>query len=155
MTAIIQGDMIVLLNADMNELARIPFQRAARLLAKDKAVIVESDPLRKLGSWAWPKVLRLKEYVYIAWEKLNGPPKVSKRGVLLRDQHKCAYCGGYAATIDHITPRSAPHFGKNTWQNLTAACISCNHKKGNKTLEQCGMKLRQKPYVPRRSQLRG
>lgn len=143
---------IILLNADMNELSKITLQKAARLLALDKALVVESDPIRMLGAWAYPKVIRLKDYVYIAWDKLNGPPHVSKRGVLIRDGKKCVYCRGNATTIDHIHPRSKG--GKNTWQNLAAACLKCNHKKGNRTLEESGMKLLWKPYVPTRAELR-
>jgi hypothetical protein len=90
MTAmVVRDNKIVLLNADMNELSTITLQKAARLLALDKAVIVEADPVRKLGAWLYPKIIRLKEYVYIAWEKLNGPPKVSKRGILERDSRQC------------------------------------------------------------------
>jgi 5-methylcytosine-specific restriction endonuclease McrA len=153
MTAmVVRDNKIVLLNADMNELSTITLQKAARLLALDKAVIVEADPVRKLGAWLYPKIIRLKEYVYIAWEKLNGPPKVSKRGVLLRDQHKCAYCGDHATTIDHVYPRSKG--GKNTWQNLVAACVKCNHKKGSRTLEEARMTPKWKGYVPTRAQLR-
>lgn len=153
MTAMtINGREIVLLNADMNELSKITLQKAARLLALEKAIVVESDPLRKLGQWAYPKIIRLKEYVYIAWEKLNGPPRVSKRGVLIRDDRKCVYCGDHATTIDHLTPRAAG--GKNTWQNLAAACLKCNHKKRNRTPEEAGMKLLWTPYVPKRNQLR-
>lgn len=156
MTAIVIDNRVVLLNADHNPLQTISIQKAARLLSLEKAVIVEGDALRQFGQWIWPKILKLKEYVYIPWEKLNGPPRVSKRGVLLRDKRICVYCGqSGATTIDHIVPRSAPHLGKNTWQNLAAACITCNHKKRNRTPEQAGMKLLWKPYVPTRQQLRG
>ena len=27
--------------------------------------------------------------------------------------------------------------GKHTWDNVVAACFKCNHKKGNKLLEEC------------------
>lgn len=153
MTAMTQ--QITLLNASYEVLsANYTEKKAARLLALGKVIIDEADPIRKLGAWAYPKVLRLKYYVRIAHEALNGPPRVSKRGVLLRDKYVCAYCGGEANTIDHIVPRSAPYFGKNTWQNLTAACGPCNRKKGNRTLEQMGWTLYRKPSVPKRSDLR-
>jgi 5-methylcytosine-specific restriction endonuclease McrA len=153
MTAmVVRDNKIVLLNADMNELSTITLQKAARLLALDKAVIVEADPVRKLGAWLYPKIIRLKEYVYIAWEKLNGPPKVSKRGILERDSRQCVYCGGQATTIDHVLSRSRG--GKNLWGNLAASCVRCNHKKGSRTPEEAGMRLMWKPYTPTRQQLR-
>jgi hypothetical protein len=39
----------------------------------------------------------------------------------------CAYCGGPAATIDHIDALSAG--GNHVWGNLTAACRVCNSTK--------------------------
>lgn len=44
----------------------------------------------------------------------------------------CCYCGGPAGTLDHITPISAG--GDNGWENLTAACHSCNAKKRTQPL---------------------
>ncbi len=150
-TIILNGKPVVLQNADCNPLHNITYQKAALLLARGKAIIVESDPVQKFGEWALPKVMRLKEYVYIAWEKLNGPPRVTKRHVLQRDGRACAYCRGHATTIDHVHPRSKG--GKNTWENLVAACLDCNHKKRNRTPEEAGMKLRWKGWQPTRAQL--
>ena len=49
-------------------------------------------------------------------------------------------------TIDHIQPKSRG--GIDTWENLTTACIKCNTKKGNRTLEEVGMKLLKTPRRP-------
>ena len=151
---------IILLNADgdrENPLnPNVTVEKAANLLARDKVEIEDWVEDKFLGPWFYPTVLRLKKYIYLAYEKLNGPPRVSKRNILIRDGRTCAYCGEHATTIDHIHPRSKG--GKNTWQNLVAACQKCNHKKGNKTLaeahERYGMVLQFKGYVPKRSQLR-
>lgn len=43
----------------------------------------------------------------------------------------CAYCGGTAHLVDHIDPRPG---GSNDWDNLTAACRSCNGRKGAMTM---------------------
>jgi 5-methylcytosine-specific restriction endonuclease McrA len=64
----------------------------------------------------------------------------------------CAYCGGRATTVDHIVPRSRG--GGSTWQNLVAACASCNERKGNRTPAEAGLKLRVKPYAPSYLQLK-
>ena len=37
-------------------------------------------------------------------------------------------------TIDHIVPRSQG--GEHKWSNLVAACPSCNHRKGGRTIDQ-------------------
>lgn len=60
-----------------------------------------------------------------AWQK-------TRRFVLERDGHLCAYCGRDANTVDHITPKAAG--GTDTPDNLVAACRSCNGRKSDKTL---------------------
>lgn len=160
MTAALAHAGIILLNADgdrTNPLSEnLSIEKAARLLAREKVEIEDWIEDKYLGPWFYPKILRLREYVYIAWEKLHGAPKVSKRGVLIRDNRTCAYCGGHATTVDHVHPRSKG--GTNTWTNLVASCQRCNHKKGSRDLaevqERYGMKLLWDPYIPKRSQLR-
>lgn len=49
-------------------------------------------------------------------------------------------------TIDHIKPRASG--GKDTWTNLTSACLPCNNKKGNRTPEEASMPLIKTPYKP-------
>lgn len=45
----------------------------------------------------------------------------------------CAYCGARdARSIDHIEPHTS--YGSSNWQNLSAACASCNRGKGEKSL---------------------
>ena len=43
----------------------------------------------------------------------------------------CAYCGGTATDVDHITPRSRG--GSEKMRNLAPACSRCNSEKGNRT----------------------
>jgi 5-methylcytosine-specific restriction endonuclease McrA len=50
--------------------------------------------------------------------------------ILRRDP--CAYCGGSSGHADHIDPVSKS--GPSTWDNLTAACKSCNSRKKAKPL---------------------
>jgi 5-methylcytosine-specific restriction protein A len=51
--------------------------------------------------------------------------------VLLRDGHVCQLCGRQGATsVDHIVPRSRG--GTHDMDNLRAACISCNSRRGNR-----------------------
>ena len=51
-------------------------------------------------------------------------------------------------TIDHIIPRGRG--GQDLWENLVAACKTCNQMKGNKTPEEAGMPLIKKPKRPNR-----
>ncbi len=92
-----------------------------------------------------PSVLRLRRYISLP--ALHRSVVPTTRNVCARDSYICAYCGGTADTMDHIVPRA--HGGKHTWENLTAACRPCNHKKGDKTLEELGWKLERVPYRPR------
>lgn len=51
--------------------------------------------------------------------------------ILKRDGHKCTYCGSTEKlTADHVVPLTRG--GTNDESNLTACCIPCNSKKGNK-----------------------
>jgi len=73
---------------------------------------------------------------------------LNRKNILKRDGYKCAYCGrsDLPLTIDHVIPRS--HGGKDTWENLVAACYRCNNKKGNRTPAEAEMPLLIKPYTP-------
>ena len=71
---------------------------------------------------------------------------VSRRGVLRRDAHRCAYCGGSAATVDHVVPRSRG--GADSWENLVACCLRCNNIKGDRTPAEMGWNLRKTPRPP-------
>ena len=149
MAEVVERPSIVLLNASYEPLSsNISFKKAARLLAKEKAVVVESIEGFFLGVWPFPTILRLVEFVKINYDKVYGPKKVSKRGVLLRDDYKCAYCGKPATTVDHIQPKSKS--GLNDWLNLVAACLKCNGRKANRTPAEAGMKLLITPTVPKR-----
>jgi 5-methylcytosine-specific restriction endonuclease McrA len=44
----------------------------------------------------------------------------------------CSYCGQPSSVVDHIDPLSQG--GANEWDNLTAACLSCNSSKRDKPL---------------------
>ncbi len=73
---------------------------------------------------------------------------LTRRNILRRDNHKCAYCGrgDLPLTIDHIIPRSKG--GDDSWENLVAACLPCNNSKGDRTPDEANLKLKYKPYAP-------
>ena len=72
--------------------------------------------------------------------------------MFLRDKGRCQYCGSLlergVATYDHVLPRA--HGGQTTWTNIVIACLDCNQKKGGRTPDQAGMRLRATPVKPRK-----
>jgi 5-methylcytosine-specific restriction endonuclease McrA len=90
-----------------------------------------------------PSVILLSRYVRIPASR--GVP-VTRKGVLRRDNHRCAYCNRNANTIDHVQPKSRG--GRDTWENLVACCLKCNNTKSDKTLAEIGWKLRITPRMP-------
>ena len=73
--------------------------------------------------------------------------KMTRKEVLQRDEHMCQYCGKKGdLTLDHIVPRHQG--GQHTWENVVAACRSCNHKKGGRTLAESKMQLLRAPKRP-------
>lgn len=69
--------------------------------------------------------------------------RASTRAILDRDGHECAYCGGRATTRDHVLPRSRG--GADSWDNLVAACVTCNNRKDDRTPGEAGMPLQFTP----------
>lgn len=92
----------------------------------------------------FPSIIRLENYVRVHYKRVM----LSRKNILRRDNHKCQYCGrsDLPLTIDHVIPKSKG--GQDTWENLVAACIKCNNKKGDRTLEEANMKLIRKPFRP-------
>ena len=138
-------DAVLVLNADLGPLHRVPIQHAIRMLCRRVAVVHEAEPDRVLGVFPLPRVVRLVRYVVTRWRYAAGPAW-SRRGVLVRDGHRCGYCGGPASTIDHILPRSRG--GANSWRNTVAACGHCNQRKGDRTPAEARMPLRLAPAAP-------
>ena len=138
-------DAVLVLNADLGPLHRVSLRHALRMLWRQVAEVHEAEPDRLIGIYPVPKVVRLVQYVVTKWRYSAGPAW-SRAGVLNRDRHRCAYCGGTASTIDHVVPRSRG--GRNTWLNTVAACGGCNQRKDDRTPAEAGMRLRIKPAAP-------
>lgn len=137
----------LVLNAGYEPLAVVSFKRALMLVLNQKAtVLAGSDAVRVHSAsqdFALPSVILLSRYVRIPGSRIIP---VSRRGVLRRDGHRCAYCSKSANTIDHVQPKSRG--GKDTWENLVACCLRCNNVKGDKTLSEIGWQLRVNPRMP-------
>ncbi len=115
------------------------FLEKAELIKFDTHILIRSSS----SQYPQPTIIRLADYRYF--------PKtidLTRRNLLRRDGMRCQYCGksNVQLTLDHILPRSRG--GKEEWENLVVACITCNNKKGNRTPEEAGMKLLSKPKKP-------
>lgn len=118
-------------------------RKALTLITKGVAVVVVPTSIRVYPGVYLPSVIRLREYKKIPYRM----QQVSKRNILVRDSYRCMYCGkrgtGNELELEHIVPKSRG--GKNTWENLVAACRKCNQKKGDRTPEEAGMTLIHRP----------
>ena len=137
----------LVLNAGFEPLAVVSFKRAIVLVMNDKATVLAADVehpvVGSFGAVDRPSVILLTRYVRIPTGRMIP---VSRRGVLRRDNQRCAYCGHSASTIDHVLPRSRG--GKDSWENLVACCLRCNNVKGNRTPGEMGWKLLFRPQPP-------
>ena len=141
----------LVLNAGYEPLAIVSFKRALVLVMNEKATVIEhidGNPVWGLrGPLDRPAVIVLKRYVRVPGAR-RVP--VTRRGVLRRDAHRCAYCGAGATTIDHVLPRSRG--GADSWENLVACCLRCNNVKGDRTPQEMKWELRWMPQPPRGAQ---
>lgn len=134
---------VLQLNASYEPLKITGARRALCLVTKGKAVVEVSTDIQMWPGIFLPSVIRLVEYRNVPYRL----QKVSRKLILLRDGHRCMYCGkkfkASELTLDHIFPKSRG--GKSTWDNLVAACLVHNQRKANMTPEEAGMKLIHRP----------
>jgi 5-methylcytosine-specific restriction endonuclease McrA len=139
---------VLVLNGSFEPLHFTNARRAITLLLSGKAETVESSPrVVRSPSHAFPlpAVIRLALYIRKPFAERVA---FNKKNILRRDHYACQYCGrrGDRLTVDHVLPRSRG--GSTTWTNVVAACLRCNLRKGNRTLEESGMALPRAPRQP-------
>lgn len=137
----------LVLNASFEAINVISARRAFTSVMKGIAVVEKSYPLsvrtgrgyKGVVSHPIPHVIKLVEYRRLPHRSRT----LSRKGILTRDQNTCQYCLAEMPAgrleLDHILPRSRG--GPNTWENLVAACHSCNNRKADRTPAEAGMKL--------------
>ena len=140
---------VLVLNSGYEPLHFAPAKRAIVMLLTERAERVETDGVTirsTSGLFPCPTVIRLNRYVKA--RRWGGVP-FSKKNVIRRDRRTCQYCSAtnVELTIDHIVPRSMG--GGSHWLNVVAACKKCNSKKGSRPLEKSGLRLKNRPYVPK------
>ena len=139
---------VLVLNASYEPLNVCSVRRAHVLVFKGKAEVIEDagKPLRSAAAeFVWPHVIRLLQYVRVP---KSVQRKISRRALFARDGWRCAYCGATTArlTLDHVVPRSRG--GESVWENVVTSCAPCNLRKGNRTVEEAGMRLPSPPRAP-------
>jgi 5-methylcytosine-specific restriction endonuclease McrA len=141
------GGKSLVLNASMEPLCVVPARRALVLILTGKAdllhaagALYRSEHLEVCS----PSVVKLRHYVRVPYRRRAT---LTRRGVFIRDEHTCQYCGRPAENIDHVHPRSRR--GAHDWENVVAACTRCNSRKGDRTPEEAGMALARRPFAPK------
>ena len=124
----------LVLNADFRPLSYYPlsiwcWQDAIKAVFLDRVNIVseyETCVRSPTFQMRLPSVVSLKSYI-----KPSRFPAFTRFNVFLRDRFTCQYCGDRDdLTFDHVIPRSKG--GVTSWENVVAACSTCNLQKADK-----------------------
>lgn len=155
----------LVLNSDYTPLALIDWKRAVTLAARHdycpKLGVVILDFYKNdfiVGvnnkKIPIPAVVRTVKYFRINKRAIT----FSRKNVFLRDNFTCQYCSNQfdinKLTYDHVIPKSKWDYSKGTpttWYNIVTSCVSCNRKKGDKTLIQAKMAVKNIPIKPNNS----
>jgi 5-methylcytosine-specific restriction endonuclease McrA len=139
---------VLVLNATYEPINVCTVRRAAVLLLKEKAEIIEHSEWELHSASVTiprPMVIRLVRFVLVPRDTHRR--KITRRAVFARDDWTCQYCGSRSnLTVDHVVPRSRG--GTSSWENIVASCAPCNRRKGDRLASQVGMHLRREPRTP-------
>ncbi len=143
----------LVLNADMQPLSWMPlstwsWQEAVSAVLQDRVIQLKTyDDMTVRSATAEfevPAVVCLRQY------HKRKTAAFTRFNLFLRDGFQCQYCGAKKPvkdlTFDHVMPRSRK--GPATFENIVAACQTCNLRKGNRTPKEAGMSLLRKPKTP-------
>jgi 5-methylcytosine-specific restriction endonuclease McrA len=93
-----------------------------------------------------PRIIRLLSFD----QQPRNTVRLNRKNVFARDGSLCQYCGksfpSSQLSFDHVTPKSRG--GPTTWDNVVTCCLRCNAKKGDRTPQEAGMRLRARPSKP-------
>ena len=177
MQAALESCPTLVLNADFRPLSYFPlsiwpWQEAVKATFLGRVnTVAEYDRVIHSPSMemALPSVVSLKQYI-----KPADRPAFTRFNVFLRDKFTCQYSGqrllskrdnhitneffyslrtfagqrlpAHELTFDHVVPRSRG--GRTIWENVVTASSEYNLRKGNRTPQQAGLKLRHQPRRP-------
>jgi len=125
----------------MQEISR---RKALKALVTGRAHALDLKTWTKLGF----QDVVAKPFQVVVFSKVKAVPEAKlgcgrgANSILKRDKHRCQYegCNRRGTTIDHVQPRAQG--GLSTWSNEVACCPECNARKGGRTPEQAGMRLK-------------
>lgn len=144
-------EQTLLLNASYEPLKVVSWQRAMTLWAQGKCEIVSTHDKEVRAvtfSFKLPSVARLLRFVRVRRNKNFVP--FTRSNIYLRDEYTCQYCGeqfkSEDLTFDHVIPAS--HGGRKAWDNIVTSCVPCNRRKANRTPDEAGLTLLNKPRKP-------
>ena len=145
---------VLVLSASYQPLYTVGVEKAITMLYQGRAVSVrDTDAIVRSPSIEMriPHAIRLLVRVVARYTIESLKP--SRQALFRRDKHICQYCSrkGGELTVDHVMPRSRG--GEDSWENLVAACLSCNNRKGDRTPEEARMPLLRAPRAPRSIEL--
>ena len=145
--AAILNRRVLVLNQSYEPLMVIGAKRAVILLLNEKVDSLENYREKIHSAYIslpLPTVIKLKHYARIRRKEIV----LSRKNILKRDNHTCQYCGvrSVPMTIDHVISRKKG--GEDTWDNLVAACVPCNTRKGNHSTREAQMVLVKTPRKP-------
>ena len=139
---------VLVLNNNYEPLSICNVKKAICLLYLEKAELVAASDGRLLRSVSMsmplPSIVRLAVFVRVPFKRIV----LSRKNVLRRDGHRCQYCGrnDVPLTVDHVIPKARG--GDESWENLVAACVRCNNRKGDRTPVEALMHLHRRPIRP-------
>ena len=143
------GGQVLVLNATYEPINVCTVRRAAVLLLKERAELIEDRVGTLLHSGAGtmprPEVIRLTRYAPVPRETRTR--RITRRAIFARDGWCCQYCDSRSdLTVDHVIPRAKG--GGSTWDNVVACCAPCNRRKGDMLPHVAGMLPRTTPRAP-------
>lgn len=137
-------------------MAVISQRRALGLVMAEKAIPIEGEPEFQMRSpgrvVSLPTVIRLKYYVRVPQRQARW----SKPNVLRRDKYVCQFCGVKMfeadATVDHVVSLAECRKKKitpNTWGNTVCSCRRCQKRKGERSMNEAGMRFHNPAFEPK------
>jgi 5-methylcytosine-specific restriction endonuclease McrA len=138
---------VLVLNANFAPINVCTIRRAVGLMLVQKATLVlngRGEIHTSQDVFPCPSIIRLHHMIHRPRPHIT----LTRREILRRDNFTCQYCGKHTLdlTVDHIVPRHLG--GQHTWENVVAACPSCNHRKGGRPLTGSHMQLHRIPKEP-------
>ncbi len=144
-------EQTLLLNATWEPLKVVHWQKAITLWCQGKVEVVSvyDREVRSVSvSFKLPSVIRLLRRIRIRRAFDDVP--FSRANIYARDKNTCQYCGtrfpAPDLTFDHVIP--VAQGGRKTWENIVAACVTCNRRKGGRTPDEARMTLIRPPKRP-------